>query len=111
MPHRWTAEGVTIDALFTGAHLVHLAVAGCVLNDVYREAVALGIEINGVQVSASGDFDRTTWASTGISYTVEIDSPARPAELARLLAVVDDVAEIPKTIRAGAHVDQLPPDG
>jgi hypothetical protein len=40
-PHRWTPEGVTVEADFTGGHLLHLATAGCVLNDVYREAAAL----------------------------------------------------------------------
>jgi hypothetical protein len=39
-PHRWTPGGVTVEADFTGAHLLHLAAAGCVLNDVYREAAA-----------------------------------------------------------------------
>ena len=40
-PHRWTPGGVTVEADFTGGHLLHLAAAGCVLNDVYREAAAL----------------------------------------------------------------------
>ena len=43
-PHRWTPGGVTVEADFTGGHLLHLAAAGCVLNDLYREAAALGIE-------------------------------------------------------------------
>jgi uncharacterized OsmC-like protein len=53
-PHRWTPGGVTVEAGFTGGHLLHLAVAGCVLNDVYREAAALGIELAGVRVTAAG---------------------------------------------------------
>ena len=52
-PHRWTPEGVVVEADFTGAHLLHLAAAGCVLNDVYREARGLGIRIRGVRVSSS----------------------------------------------------------
>jgi hypothetical protein len=40
-PHRWIPGGVTVEADFTGAHLLHLAAAGCLLNDVYREAAAL----------------------------------------------------------------------
>ncbi|WP_344656888.1 OsmC family protein [Catenulispora subtropica] len=103
-PHRWTPEGVTVHTDFTGAHLLHLAAAGCVLNDVYREAAALSLPIEGVRVRASGSFDTTTWASTGITYTVDLDSPASPAEQARLLDIVDDVAEIPRAIRAGAPV-------
>jgi hypothetical protein len=41
--HRWTPEGVTVDADFTGAHLVHVAVAGCVLND-NRRGPGFGVE-------------------------------------------------------------------
>jgi uncharacterized OsmC-like protein len=91
-PHRWTPEGVSVEADFTGAHLLHLAAAGCVLNDVYREAAAAGIEITGVQVTATGGFDPATWQSTGISYTVQIDSPAPAADLVALLSTVDAVA-------------------
>jgi hypothetical protein len=36
-----------VEADFTGGHLLHLAAAGCVLNDVYREAAALGIKLKG----------------------------------------------------------------
>jgi uncharacterized OsmC-like protein len=105
-PHRWTAEGVTVDAAFTGAHLLHLAAAGCVLNDVYREAENLGIAVLGVRVSASGAFNTGTWQSAGISYTVELDTTARAAAVDELLRVVDSVAEIPKAIRAGASVER-----
>ena len=106
-PHRWTDAGVTVESDFTGAHLLHLAVAGCVLNDVYREAATLGVELDGVRVSAGGDFDRTSWQSTGVSYEVELDSPAPADALDRLLAVVDDVAEIPKAVRAGTSVKRV----
>ncbi|MGX7678707.1 OsmC family protein [Jatrophihabitans sp. DSM 45814] len=105
-PHRWTAEGVTVQTSFTGAHLLHLAVAGCVLNDVFREADRLGIIVHGVRVTASGDFNTETWQSKGIGYLVDVDSPASVDEIETLLAVVDDVAEIPKSIRAGAPVQR-----
>jgi uncharacterized OsmC-like protein len=103
-PHRWTSAGVTVDGAFTGAHLLHLAIAGCVLNDLYREAATVGIELDGVRVSAEGGFDTDTWISTGISYSVEISSDASSEELGRLLATVDDIAEIPRAVRAGATV-------
>ncbi|SCG64703.1 OsmC family protein [Micromonospora humi] len=103
-PHRWTPEGVTVTADFTGAHLLHVAAAGCVLNDVYREAGELGIRIDGVRVTASGGFDPQTWASTGITYQVELRSPASADERDRLLQRVDEVAEIPRALRAGAPV-------
>jgi uncharacterized OsmC-like protein len=106
-PHQWTPEGVTVEADFTGGHLLHLATAGCVLNDVYREAAALGIELKGVRVSAAGDFDTGSWTSTGIRYRVEVSSAAAPGEIGRLLATVDEVAEIPRAIRAGATVERV----
>jgi uncharacterized OsmC-like protein len=106
-PHRWTPGGVTVEADFTGGHLLHLAAAGCVLNDVYREAAALGIGLQGVRVTAVGGFDAATWQSTGIDYSVEVSSAAPADQLAHLLEVVDQVAEIPQAIRAGATVRRI----
>jgi len=106
-PHRWTPGGVTVEASFTGGHLLNLAAAGCVLNDVYREAAALGIELAGVRVTAAGGFDTGTWQSTGIGYAVEVSSDAPAGQLAHLLEVVDQVAEIPQAIRAGAAVRRI----
>jgi hypothetical protein len=45
-----------------------------------------------------------TWQSTGITYTMELDSAAPRSELERLLEVVDTVAEIPRALRAGVTV-------
>jgi uncharacterized OsmC-like protein len=106
-PHRWTPGGVTVEADFTGGHLLHLAAAGCVLNDLYREAAALGIELNGARVTAAGGFDTATWQSAGIGYSVEVSSDAPADQIAHLLDVVDQVAEIPQAIRAGANVRRV----
>jgi uncharacterized OsmC-like protein len=108
LPHRWTRAGVEVHGDFTGAHVLHLAVAGCVLNDVYREAQALGVTLHGVRVRASGGFD-DTWASTGITYSVDVDSPDDPSAVSALLARVDEVAEIPRALRAGAPVTRAHP--
>lgn len=105
--HQWTEAGVRVESAFTGAHLLHLAVAGCVLNDVYREAARLGFPVGGVVVTASGGFDTGDWHSTGIAYEVEVDSPAPPGELEKLLRRVAEVAEIPRAVRAGAAVHAI----
>ena len=102
-PHRWTDEGVAVQAAFTGAHLLHLSAAGCVLNDLYRESGALGVELRGVRVTADGDFDGS-WTSTGIGYRVELDTDASADDQAALIATVDAIAEIPRAIRSGAPV-------
>lgn len=103
LQHVWTEEGVLAGPTDNGARLLHLAVAFCVLNDTYREAQILGIQVDGVVVEADGSFDEA-WRSTGIRYAVTIDSPASPDQLARLRSVVDEVAEIPRAVRAGASV-------
>lgn len=107
LPHQWTSDGVVVECDFTGAHLFHLAPAGCVLNDLYREAQDLGIGINGARVTAGGDFDRSSWESTGVLYTIEISSHAPQAALDRLVEIVDRVAEIPMALRAGTTVSRL----
>ena len=103
LPHVWTEEGVVAAPAANGAQVLHLAVALCVLNDTYREADRLGLQVDGVAVTADGGFD-DTWTSTGIAYEVSVDSPAGADDVRHLLEVVDDVAEIPKAIRAGAEV-------
>jgi uncharacterized OsmC-like protein len=101
--HSWTDEGVVAGPTTNGAQLLHLSVALCILNDTYREAARLGIEIDGVAVEADGGFD-AQWRSTGIDYSITLDTRASTQELERLLDVVDEVAEVPRAIRAGASV-------
>jgi uncharacterized OsmC-like protein len=107
LPHAWTPGGVAVQTVFTGAHLLHLAAAACVLNDLYREAELVGVPLEGVRVDAAGGFDTQTWQSLGIRYAVQVDSPAPDEELARLVALVDDVAEVPRALRAGADVRRV----
>lgn len=101
--HQWTEEGVVASPAANGAHVLHLSVALCVLNDTYREAERLGVKLEGVAVEADGSFD-DQWRSTGIEYSVTLDSNASAEALEHLGASVDEVAEIPRAIRAGASV-------
>lgn len=105
-PHRWTEQGVELAATFTGAHMLHAAVAACVLNDLYREAAGLGVELAGVRVEASGGFDEN-WTSKGIEYLVQVDSLADAAVLQQLLERVDEVAEVPRALRASTSVGRV----
>ena len=89
---------------FTGGHLFHLAVAGCVYNDLFREAIARGITLSHVEVTADGGFGGDPCVSTGIEYTVCVQSDATTVRLNELLAHVEQVAEIPSAIRLGAEV-------
>ena len=102
--HQWTDAGVTVETKFTGAHLLHLSIAACVLNDLYREAAARTLVLDGVRVSASGAFDTSSWHSTGIQYTVDVVSNADRADIDELIDLVDEIAEIPRAVRASAPV-------
>jgi len=108
LPHAWTDDGVLAEPAANGGQVLHLSVALCVLNDTYREAERLGVPLAGVAVTADGGFD-DAWSSTGIHYAVEVDSAGDPERLARLHEVVDEVAEIPRALRAGADVRRSTP--
>lgn len=106
VPHAWTEGGVVVEAAPNGAGVLHVAVALCVLNDIFREARQRGLAVTGVRVSARGEFDEETWRSTGVSYAVEVDSTEPAGVVADLIAQVDAVAEIPRALRAGMSVER-----
>jgi len=106
VPHDWTPEGVVVAGEGNGAAVLHLSVALCVLNDTFRESQSLGVPVAGVRVAAAGAFDTESWVSLGITYAVEIDSSAAPHELEEVLARVDEVAEVPRVLRAGMSVER-----
>ena len=106
VPHVWTEAGVVVRAAPNGAGVLHVAVALCVLNDLYREGDALGVPVAGARVTARGEFDTTSWVSTGVTYAVEVDSVASPEAVAKLVDRVDEVAEIPRVLRAGLTVER-----
>jgi hypothetical protein len=103
LPHAWTEAGVVVEGAGTGAHVLHTAVALCVLNDLFREADRRGLALAGVAVAAEGGFDGD-WSSTGIRYDVELEAELSGDDREALLAAVDEVAEIPRALRAGVPV-------
>lgn len=110
LQHSWTEEGVVAGPSTNGAQLLHLSIALCILNDTYREAARLGIQVDGVSVEVDGGFD-DDWHSTGVAYSCTVDASATAEDVAHLQAVVDEVAEIPRVVRAGAPVRRAAPDG
>jgi len=89
---------------FNGGQLLYLAVAGCVSNDLFREARAEGIRLERVVVRVHGDFEGDPAVSTPITVDVEVDGDAPHARLADLVARVDTIAEIPNSLRRGTDV-------
>jgi uncharacterized OsmC-like protein len=89
---------------FNGGELLHLAVAGCVSNDLFREAAKRGITLTRVVVTAGGGYGGQPAVSTGVSYSVEVEGHCDEAALRSLVQHVDDIAEIPNSLRRGTQV-------
>ena len=89
---------------FSGGQLLNLAVAGCISNDLFREAARRGIRLDHVRVVAESDYTGSPATSTPIEYQVELSGDATQEALADLVAYVDAIAEIPNSIRRGTEV-------
>jgi uncharacterized OsmC-like protein len=92
-------------ASLSGGHLMHLAVAGCLFNDVLRAARARGIEVDELRVSADGGFEGDPLASTGITYEVDLAADAPDEVLRALVAECEAKAAIPYMLREGTSVE------
>ena len=94
-------DGIQIDAQpLSGGHLLHLAVAGCVFNDLYHLAAERGIRLTDVRVAATGGFEgEEPTISTGITYQVSVSGEASEEQLRELVAEVDRTASIPDVLR------------
>jgi putative redox protein len=89
---------------FNGGQLLYLAVAGCISNDLFREARTAGIELESVRVKVVGDFVGEPPVSDEILYEVELKGDAAEARLQDLVDQVDEIAEIPNSLRQGTRV-------
>jgi putative redox protein len=89
---------------FNGGQLLFLAVAGCVSNDLFREAGSRDISLDKVVVRVSGDFIGEPAVSSDIQYEVEIIGDANEERLRELVEHVDRIAEIPNSLRQGTRV-------
>ena len=89
---------------FNGGQLLYLAVAGCISNDLFREARVEGIELSSVRVKVGGDFVGEPAVSDEILYEVEVEGDAPQERLRVLVDHVDEIAEIPNSLRRGTRV-------
>jgi len=89
---------------FNGGQLLNLAVAGCISNDLFREAAREGMQLRRVRVSVQSDYRGDPMVSTPIEYQVEAEGDAPEEDIRRLVALVDEIAEIPNSLRRGTEV-------
>jgi putative redox protein len=57
-----------------------------------------------VVITADGQYGGSPAVSTGISYSVEIEGRAPEEDLRSLVSHVDEIAEIPSSLRRGTRV-------
>jgi putative redox protein len=89
---------------FNGGQLLNLAVAGCVSNDLFREAAKQGLVLTRVAVRVRSDYVGDPAVSTPIEVDVDVAGEADEATLRELVAHVDAIAEIPNSLRRGTEV-------
>lgn len=86
---------------FNGGELLYLAVAGCISNDLFREAPRFGVTLDSVRVTVEGDFSGEPAVSSPVTYNLELRGIGDLDGLAR---EVDRIAEIPNSLRQGTAV-------
>jgi uncharacterized OsmC-like protein len=89
---------------FSGGQLLNLAVAGCISNDLFREAAKRDLSLDRVRVTADSDYAGDPATATAIAYEVEVSGHASSEALADLVRYVSEIAEIPASIRRGTEV-------
>ena len=100
--HRAGTAEIKVEQL-TGGRLLHLAVAGCIFNNVLRLARDRGIEVHDAGVRVSGDFT-SGGDSTGIECNVNLVGDAAPAALTALAQAAFDDSTVVSVLRRGAEV-------
>ena len=89
---------------FNGGQLLYLAIAGCISNDLFREAGVSGIVLDRVRVRVEGDFSGDPQVSDEVEYHVELAGDGPADRLRELIEHVDRIAEIPNSLRRGTAV-------
>jgi uncharacterized OsmC-like protein len=94
----------SIDAA-TGGHVLHLALAQCVFNNVLRIARDRELSLTDVSVMADGDFDAEGTASTGIDCTIELSGDAEQSDLVSVAEAAFADSTVVAVLRRGAAVE------
>lgn len=100
--HRVDRAEIATEVL-SGGHLFHLALAGCVFNNIHRLAGERGIEIASVRVIADGDFD--DGLSTEVSCQIELEGDKGPDALRQLAIDAYKDSSIGAAMRRSSNVE------
>ncbi|HEX9098805.1 MAG TPA: OsmC family protein [Candidatus Dormibacteraeota bacterium] len=102
--HRSGRAELKVDEL-SGGHLLHMALAGCVFNNIHRIAQDRGIRVHDASVAVDGGFNEEGNASTGISCRVMVAGEAAKEQLAAVAREAFDNSSIAAILRQTTTVD------
>jgi OsmC-like protein len=102
--HRAPEVAWSIDVA-TGGHVLHLALAQCVFNNVLRIAQERELALSDVRVTADGGFDEDGTASTGIDCAIELSGAADRSNLTGLAREAFDASSVVAVLRRGGSVE------
>ena len=88
----------------TGGHLLHLALAGCVFNNVLRLAGEKGISVDDASVLVSGGFTERG-DSTGFQCSVNVSGDAGVEQLRALAREAFDDSTVAVVLKRAAKVE------
>ncbi|MBC9226020.1 OsmC family peroxiredoxin [Aeromicrobium sp. 636] len=88
-----------------GGELLAAALATCFVNDLYREAAARGLRIDGVRVTVESDWGDPGEPALRLAYAVHVDSPEDREVVDALVRETDRLAEVHGTVRGGMVVE------
>ena len=100
--HRSGTAEIRLDDL-SGGRLLHLALAGCVFNNVMRLAKERGIEVDEASVRVGGGFAEDG-ASTGMDVAIEVTGSAPDAVLRELAAAAYNDSTVVAALQRGTSV-------
>ena len=88
----------------TGGELLFLALATCFCNDIFREGMKRGMQVESVEVEVDGDFEAERMPAANIVYRARVKADASEEEIQELILYTDSIAEIQNTLRVGTPV-------
>lgn len=89
----------------SGGHMLHLALAQCIFNNVLRLARERGLTLGDVSVMADGDFNAEGTASTGIDCTIELGGTADRSDLVKIAEEAFTNSTVAAVLRRGGPVE------
>jgi OsmC-like protein len=102
--HRAPRVAWSVDVA-TGGHMLHLALAQCVFNNVLRIAQDRGVTVSDVGVVTDGGFNADGTASTGIECFIELAGTTDRSDLTSLAEEAFNGSSVVAILRRGGPVE------